>query len=92
MFSKEHEIHLYRIVQESVNNIIRHSEATRASIEVRRDQRTITIAIEDNGKGIARPTDGDSPRRGLGLVGISERARLLGAKHRLCPRPAKGQR
>ena len=90
MFSKEHEIHLYRIVQESVNNIIRHSEATRASIEVRRDQRTITIAIEDNGKGIARPTDGDSPRRGLGLVGISERARLLGAKHEIVSAPGKG--
>ncbi len=92
MFSKGSEIHLYRIVQESVNNIIRHSEATRASVEVRCDQRTITIVIEDNGKGIPRPTDGDSQKRGLGLVGISERARLLGAKHELLSAPGKGTR
>jgi len=92
MFSKANEIHLYRIVQESVNNIIKHSEATRASVEVRCDQRTITIAIEDNGKGIARPTDGDSQKRGLGLVGISERARLLGAKHEILSAPGKGTR
>ncbi len=90
LFSKEGEINLYRMVQESVSNIVKHSEATRAHVEVRSRGQAVTIVIEDNGRGFARSSDGDSQKRGLGLVGLAERARLLGARHEIHSAPGKG--
>ena len=58
----EVELSLYRIVQESVSNIERHSRATEASIEVKADQREIRISIQDNGRGFAQESNG---RHGL---------------------------
>lgn len=69
---------VYRIVQEALTNVARHSRATRASVAVeRRDGQLVTI-VEDNGRGFdARPAD-EQRTMGLGLVGIRERATLLG--------------
>jgi signal transduction histidine kinase len=75
----ESEINLYRIVQEGINNIVKHSGAAAADISIHRDSRIVDIVIKDNGKGFdagaARNGEG-----GFGLVGIAERVRLLGAK------------
>jgi signal transduction histidine kinase/streptogramin lyase len=78
----ELEINLYRIVQEGINNIIKHSHATKALIKITRNQGLIGVAIEDNGKGF----DPNIPRTsekgnssGFGLLGIAERARIMGA-------------
>jgi signal transduction histidine kinase/ligand-binding sensor domain-containing protein len=83
LFSPESEISLYRIVQECVNNIVKHSEATEASIKIQRDQQSVHIKITDNGKGFAQepPAAGKQRRRGFGLTGIAERVRLLGGSH-----------
>ncbi len=51
VFSKEEEASFYRIVQECVNNIIKHSQATEALIAVVREEDFITLTISDNGKG-----------------------------------------
>ncbi len=51
VFSKEAEINLYRIVQESLNNIVKHAEATKAWVSVKRDGQSVTVAISDDGKG-----------------------------------------
>ena len=72
-------IHVYRIVQESVNNIVRHSAATQARVSVRRNAARVEIEITDNGCGLraapASPHGGPVP--GFGLMGIEERARSL---------------
>ncbi|HYJ46423.1 MAG TPA: two-component regulator propeller domain-containing protein, partial [Pyrinomonadaceae bacterium] len=53
LFSKEAEINLYRIVQESINNVVKHSGATRATLRVAREARSVVIEIQDNGQGFA---------------------------------------
>ena len=82
IFSKEAEMNLYRIVQESINNIVKHSRATEAKVALKRDGRLVQLIIKDNGRGfISNPsTTTESRRRGFGLTGISERARMLGGK------------
>jgi signal transduction histidine kinase/ligand-binding sensor domain-containing protein len=84
LYSKEAEINIYRIVQESANNIVRHSGATKAEVEIKRDSRGVTIRVHDNGKGFASDSNTSRPRgAGLGIAGISERARILGGKHEI---------
>jgi len=57
IFSHEAEINLYRIVQEAVNNVVKHSEATAVSITIKRDGSQVVITIRDNGKGFAPDTE-----------------------------------
>jgi len=78
---KAAEINLYRIVQEAVNNVVKHSEATKASVSIKQNGRTLDVTIEDNGKGFA--PDDENPNRGLGLVGIGERAKMLDAQYEI---------
>jgi signal transduction histidine kinase len=79
VFSKQDEINFYRIVQESLNNIIKHSGANLAKIRITNDNGNVELIIKDNGKGFA--TDAVSDNKGFGLKGMSERARLLGGIH-----------
>lgn len=51
VFSEEAEINLYRIVQESLNNIVKHAEAANAWVSVKRDGQTVTVTVGDDGKG-----------------------------------------
>ena len=82
------QINLYRIIQESVNNIVKHSGATEAAVAVKKNSHSLQITIHDNGKGFnLAEVEG---RRGFGLIGISERARILGAKHRIHSVPGQG--
>ncbi|MGH9762881.1 MAG: ATP-binding protein, partial [Blastocatellia bacterium] len=79
VFSKDAEINVYRIVQEALNNIVRHSKAAEATVAIRQDQGEIVVEIIDNGVGFASGPELDG-RKGFGLVGMSERARMLGGK------------
>jgi ligand-binding sensor domain-containing protein/signal transduction histidine kinase len=90
VLSKGAEINLYRIVQESLNNIVKHSAATEASVIVKRDAHSIHVEIQDNGKGFVPGSSSDSSAGGLGLVGIAERAKILGAKCEIHSAPGKG--
>lgn len=78
---EEVELVLFRIVQEALRNIWRHSEATQAGITVEFTNYKVKITISDNGKGFELPpTVGDFTKDGkLGLAGMEERARLVGA-------------
>ena len=86
------EINLYRIVQEAVNNIVKHSGATRAQVTVMRDAAGLTVSIHDNGAGFSPQAagTGGSHKQGMGLTGIAERARILGAKLTLNSAPGNG--
>jgi signal transduction histidine kinase len=92
IFSKEDETNLYRIVQESINNIVKHSGASEATVAIKEDSRGVRITIRDNGRGFAPGAmdDSGSPRTGLGLTTISERARILGGKHAVHSVPGEG--
>lgn len=92
LFSYDAEITLYRIVQECVNNIIKHSQATYARVVIERHDRVIHMTIEDNGCGFAPDTveAGGAKQGGLGLTGMSERVRILGGKHAIESSPGAG--
>ena len=70
---------VYRVVQEALTNVAKHSRATRASVVVERRDGQLVAIVEDNGRGFEDRTEGDQRgSNGLGLLGIHERASLLG--------------
>ncbi len=77
---EEVELVLFRITQEALRNVWRHSQATKAEITVEFGQDKTKITVSDNGKGFNPPQAiGDLAKDGkLGLAGMHERARLLG--------------
>ena len=90
--SLDEQINLYRIVQESINNIVKHSAATRAGVSITREENTIEVKITDNGKGFdsSKISDDNLQREGLGLTSIAERARIIGANYSLESTPENG--
>ncbi len=72
------EITLYRIVQETLTNIARHAKANSASVLVEQRGSVVVAVVEDDGVGF--DMDGASSERHLGLLGIRERAELLGGR------------
>lgn len=73
----ETEIATYRIVQEALSNVIRHSKATRAVVNLQRSADGVVVTIEDNGVGFNPAATLRSPHS-LGLFGMQERASYLG--------------
>ncbi len=71
------EVALYRITQEAVTNIVRHSKATSASVVLMNAKEEVTLLVEDNGIGFEPGPEGNSSKAGLGLAGMRERATLL---------------
>ncbi len=75
MLSSDKTIILYRIIQEILNNIIKHSKATKISIQLKDNDREDVLIIEDNGIGFdMKAMEG----KGLGLNNIVNRAKLIG--------------
>jgi len=79
------ETHLFRIVQEALTNIARHSAATEVSIHVERADGTIRLRVADNGRGLAADR-----RNGMGLSGMRARARSAGGELTLKSEPGGG--
>ncbi|HMS41852.1 MAG TPA: two-component regulator propeller domain-containing protein [Pyrinomonadaceae bacterium] len=88
LFTKDDEINFYRIVQECLNNIIKHSKATKASVEVFRENGQIILNLKDNGSGFE--TENLNGNRGLGLNGIAERVKILGGNYSIESEIGKG--
>ena len=76
LLSTDSETVIYRIVQEGLNNIVKHSDATEARVTLRHLGDEVALTVEDNGRGIE--TESRLRGNGFGLVGIQERARMLG--------------
>lgn len=91
-FSPEVELLLFRIAQEALRNVWRHSEASRAWLSVEFDNSRTILTISDNGKGFKVPKrTGDLAEAGkLGLAGMEERAHLIGGALRLQSKPGEG--
>ena len=88
IFPREKEIHIYRIIQESMNNIIKHSGAKHAELFVSRHTNIVSIIVHDNGKGIDEGILQDS--KGFGMKGMRERVRLLNGKMNISSAAHKG--
>jgi PAS domain S-box-containing protein len=91
-FSPDVELLLFRIAQEALRNVWRHSEASRAWLTLEFDEYKTMLTISDNGKGFEVPQRaGDLAKVGkLGLAGMEERARLIGGTLRLQSKPGEG--
>jgi two-component system sensor histidine kinase UhpB len=77
---------LYRVTQEALNNVARHSGAGRVSVDIASRDGTIALAVADDGRGFE--VGGED--RGLGLDGIAERARLVDGDFDIQARPGRG--
>lgn len=75
LFENEAEISIYRIIQESLNNILKHAEASEAEVSISKAGRDVKIKISDNGQGFDIK---ERNRAGFGLLGMTERVRMLG--------------
>jgi len=90
--SPQAEIIMFRIVQEALNNIKRHSKANEAVVTLGFNAEYLKITIEDNGQGFYPPEDIDSYaiRGKLGLIGMQERINFLGGTFQIRSRPGAG--
>jgi signal transduction histidine kinase/ligand-binding sensor domain-containing protein len=89
VLSKEAQINLYRIVQESLNNVVKHSGASEVKVILKKDAGALRLSVRDNGRGFDAST-APSGKQGLGLTGIAERAKVLGAKPEIHSAPGQG--
>jgi signal transduction histidine kinase len=80
------DIAAYRIVQEALTNVIRHSGGKTATIRLRYEEEALTISVDDDGTGVRLP------RKGNGMTGMTERAHALGGTLEAGPRPGGGFR
>jgi PAS domain S-box-containing protein len=92
LLSKEAETSVYRIVQEGLNNVIKHAEATEARVTIKKEGPQVIVTVRDNGKGIIPHIPGGNGKNGsgFGLAGIAERARMLGGIQQLISEPGHG--
>jgi signal transduction histidine kinase len=81
----EYKIYIYRLVQEALNNAVRHSGARNAKVVVERLAKSIVVRVTDDGHGF------DPGRsRGMGILGMEERVKRLGGALRVESQPGKG--
>ncbi len=89
LLPKNSVLHVYRIIQESLNNMVKHSEAKSASVAIINNIETIDVVIKDNGKGF------DFLRtlrtnKNLGMKTLMERSKIIGGKFRIYTEPTRG--
>jgi PAS domain S-box-containing protein len=84
----EQTIAVFRIVQEALTNVVRHADASAVRILVRQTPRATSVKIQDNGRGITDKALRD--RSSIGLLGMRERADLVGAKLSISAAAGKG--
>lgn len=87
-FPENLEVSLYRICQELINNIIKHSEAKAVSVQLLKTSSHLVLVVEDNGKGFS--TTANSQKNGIGLMNITSRAKALNGEVNYQPSPEQG--
>ena len=86
------EVCLYRIVQEALTNVARHSGALTCTVSLRQVDGEVELVVEDSGRGMPPSAAGADARRGLGLMGMRERAQALSGRFTIANRPEGGTR
>ena len=87
-FSDNVEVSLYRICQELINNIIKHSEAKAVSVQLLKTKTHLVLVVEDNGKGFT--FDDPNNQNGIGLMNITSRAKAIHGEVSYEPSPEQG--
>jgi len=90
LLSEERELHLYRIVQEALNNVAKHARATRVEIDIANRGHEVIATVRDDGRGFEPRPRGVARSGGLGLTTMRERAQILGGSLRIESRPGAG--
>lgn len=86
-------IMLFRILQESLLNVTQHAQADRVFVSIRIDKKSVELTVEDDGRGFEpdrTPRIQPETQRGLGILGMEERAHLLGGALTLTSAPGEG--
>jgi signal transduction histidine kinase/ligand-binding sensor domain-containing protein len=83
---KEHELALYRITQELINNVLKHADAKNVSLQIGKRDNIIILMIEDDGKGF----DTTAQKNGYGLYNLDARTKLLQGTMTIDSQPGKG--
>lgn len=88
----EIETNLYRIAQEALNNVFKHSAAESVSVILEVRNADVVLIVEDNGRGFEPDEVGpaDETGRGLGIIGMRERAAIVGGKIEIESSPGRG--
>ncbi|HKH73107.1 MAG TPA: chemotaxis protein CheB [Vicinamibacterales bacterium] len=89
MLSHEAEVAFYRIAQEALTNVAKHAHASRVDVMLEMGEQFVVLVIEDDGVGFDH-SDSRSVERGVGLLGMRERAGLIGAAFQIESRPGEG--
>jgi signal transduction histidine kinase len=79
---------LFRILQETFTNVARHANATQVNVRLAKESDGLTLEVHDNGKGISE--DEASADSSLGILGMRERAVLLGGELAIGGAPGEG--
>jgi signal transduction histidine kinase len=91
LLDKENEVSFCRIIQESMNNILKHSVATESFVKINKTGETISTVIRDNGIGFDTSIIKDAPMHSVfGLTGISERVKMLNGTLEIKSRKGEG--
>jgi len=86
------EVCIYRIVQEALTNIARHSGARSATVTLSRSSSALDLIVDDDGRGLDPATIRTAAGGGLGLIGMRERAQALGGTFAVRSQPDEGVR
>lgn len=86
--SDEVKIVLYRVAQESLNNIVKHSGAKRVDVSIKRGVKDVTLKISDDGKGFKQPSQRSIKH--IGLLSMRDSVAYLGGKFTITSEPGKG--
>jgi signal transduction histidine kinase len=81
----EHRTCIYRLVQEAVNNAMRHANARTVEVSVRKERQQVNVTVQDDGAGFDTRF-----LRGLGILGMEERVRRLGGRLKISSQPGRG--
>jgi signal transduction histidine kinase len=81
----EHRTCIYRLVQEAVNNAVRHANARTVEVAVRKERQQVNVTVQDDGSGFDTRF-----LRGLGILGMEERVRRLGGRLKISSQPGRG--
>jgi signal transduction histidine kinase len=93
-FSQDAQLAIYRILQETLNNIGKHAQASRLSVKMEKQGDFVSFMVEDDGKGfdIIQTMLGDSVGKKLGMAVMAERLRMLGGTREVVSRIGSGTR
>ena len=89
---REVELAAYRIVQEAINNVSKHANASEVHVHLTHLKDRLLIEVEDDGVGFVEDTDRPIIARGLGLISVRERAARLGGTFNILSTPGEGTR